>query len=456
MSSVPGIDVQPVASDPVLSVIGHFVAEAQIEANPATMRMVRDALIDVLGCILVGAGEEVTVKTIKAMLHRTGASAVYGTGMTLAPEAAAMVNAVAGHAIDFDDWEIPGNTHPSITIIPALLAASEGHPISGRAFAEAYIVGFEVIAKLGEGLNYEHYDTGWHTTATFGPLGASAAVARLWGLDEKQAMNAVGIAVSRASGLTAQFGSDCKPLQAGFAAEAGIVSATLANAGLTARSTALEGRGGFNALTAHGNDLHLSSTFASMGTPLSLTTHGLVFKPYPSCGYTHRIVDAALALRKRIDDLSRISKIEIALPDFHAAVLPFHVPTSAREARFSLPFCAALALIHGRVTVADFTQDMWTSAPIADLMAKTTILPFPPNNPSLNYDPNQPDCLKVHFADGSSEEESVAYPLGAPQLPMTSDYILQKFAENVLCETTEDSVRSLLVWLETSDLLSHT
>ena len=447
----PGVDLRP-----VVPMIGSFVANAALAPDAATLETVRDAVIDLLGCILVGAPEAVAVKARAATVDRVGSAQVYATGESRAPEAAAFANAVAAHAIDFDDWEIPGNTHPSATIVPALLAAANGRSLSGHAFAEAYIVGFEIIARLGEALNFEHYDTGWHSTATFGPMGAAAAVARLWGLEAEAAGHAVAIAVSRAAGLTAQFGSDAKPLQAGFAAEAGLAAAALARAGLTAQPSVLQGPTGYCALTAHGDDARLARIFDSLGVPLSLKTHGLVFKPYPSCGYTHRIVDAALALRERGVDAERIRAIDIALPDFHAIVVPFHAPKDPREARFSLPFCAAVAITRGCLTAADFTAETWNDVGIADLMRKTAVSPFAPRNPALNYDPDQPDCMTVELEDGRKESAPIAYPRGAPQVPMTHDEILLKFRQNAQSRgVANGAVERLARWLDADDLVAH-
>ncbi|MEQ9487988.1 MAG: MmgE/PrpD family protein [Alphaproteobacteria bacterium] len=431
-------------TDPVIERIGGFIADARLEIDDATMASAQSALIDLLGCIVVGSREEVATKAREALLVMSGDAPAFGTHDTFAPTTAAFVNAVAGHAIDFDDWEIPGNTHPSISIIPALLAATTDRPVSGREFAEAYIVGFEVIARLGEGLNFTHYDAGWHSTATFGPMGAAAAVARMWGLDATTAAHAVAIAVSRASGLTAQFGSDAKPLQGGFAAEAGLTAAMLARAGLTGKLTALQGPSGYNKLTAHGDDARLRAAFDRMGQPLSLSTYGLVFKPYPSCGYTHRIVDAALKLRDVDIAIGRIASIEIELPDFHADVLPFMDPANAREARFSLPFCAALALTRGGVTAKDFIDEAWRDPTIAHLVGLTRVAPFKPLDPGLNYDPRQPDRMHVHLDDGTTHEASVDYPLGAPQNPMSLDDIVAKFTS--LTMANSDDIAALIAW----------
>ena len=440
-------------SAPLLTRLGAFISEGALEPDAATVETVRDALIDVLGCILVGAQEEVTQKTQAALAHRTGKAVLYGTGKTLAPEAAALANAVSGHAIEFDDWEIPGNTHPTVVIAPALLAAAQGEEISGRAFLEAYLIGFEVIARMGEAMNFSHFESGGHSTATLGPIGAAAAVARLWQLPPEQAGHAVGIAISRAAGLTDQFGSDTKPLQGGFAAEAGVVAATMARAGLTAQPHVLQGPKGYTALTSKGTATQLETAFSALGAPLSLKTHGLVFKPYPSCGYTHRIIDAAISLHGKGINLSSVTQVDIHMPDFHAAVLPFGIPDSARTARFSLPFCAALALTKGRAAAGDFQASVWEAPDVMSLMEKTQVRPFAPKRPDLNYDPDEPDRLTLTFADGSRETASVIYPTGAPQAPMSHDQILAKFCANAGCPLDDPKVRALKGWTHSPNLL---
>ena len=434
----------------IIEQIGRFVAETPVAIDAKSRAVVRSALIDLVGCIVIGSREEVAVKARSAMGQRLGQVTVFGTSEAFSPEAAAFVNAVAGHALDFDDWELPGNTHPSVTIIPALLAAADGHPLSGQAFTEAYVVGFEIIARLGEGLNFEHYDAGWHSTATFGPIGAAAAVARLWRLDAHSATNAVAIAVSQASGLTAQFGSDAKPLQAGFASAAGLTAASLAAAGLSGQPHVLQGPTGYIALTAHGDEERLAAAFAGIGRPFSIESHGLVFKPYPSCGYTHRIVDAALELYERGLDLLTIADIELALPNFHADVLPFRAPTTSREARFSLPFCAALALSRGAMAVQDFVDEAWHDPLIARLIERTRVAPFEPLDPSLNYDPRQPDRILVTLSDGTVLEAAVDYPLGSPQRPMSFQQITAKF--HSVTGASDHEIAALSNWMNADNI----
>ncbi len=441
--------------------LARFIAESEFYPDATTVEVVRDALIDTVGCMLIGARQPVAQQTLAAIASwGDGQAPVLGTDLNLSPPWAAMANAVAAHAIEFDDWEIPGNTHPSIVIFPSLLALAAEKPYSGKDILDAYLVGFEVIARLGEAMNFEHYDAGWHSTATLGPIGSAAAVARLQGLNCEQTAHAMALSISQAVGYTSQFGSTAKPLQAGFAAKTGIIAATLAEHGLTGQAKVLDGPRSFNALMGPGDSNRFSKVMTRLGGVLALTEYGLVVKPYPSCGYTHRVIDCALELRKKLAiDPSHIVKITASLPDFHAAILPFHQPTKRAEALFSFPFCVAQTLIHGNLTLADLEAERWNEPIIRDLISRTERLIRKPINPKLNYDPDDPDWVEIEMTDGSVHRAEVIYPLGAPQNRMTPEQIMDKFFINAGIEATETvqqtpAITALKQWHTTPDIHS--
>ena len=407
-----------------------FVAEHRFRVDDALRGVVRDSVIDTLGCILAGAQEQPAVLARQCFAAlTTGGVPVYGTSTATAPDHAAMLNAIAGHALDMDDWEIPGNSHASVVMLPALLAAREA-TLPGEGLVDAYIAGFEVTARLGEAINFEHYARGWHTTGTLAAIGAAAAVSRLWRLNRQQAANALSLAVSRAAGLTRQFGSHAKSLQAGFACQSGYSAARMARAGLGGQAHVLEGRQGYFALTGHDDRERHEAALGMLGGELALAQHGQVIKPYPSCGYTHRVIDCARQLFARGLDPRRVQSINIELPDFHAEILPFEQPEGRREALFSLPFCCAMGLLQGDLTLRDLDAEAWNEESVRRLIAMTRVRPFAPTRPELNYDPRQPDRLSLRLDDGSTLEASVPYPRGAPQNRLSLDEILAKFATN--------------------------
>ncbi len=438
-------------AEPALARLGRFVAEDPLDADGRTLATLRDAVIDCFGCILAGAAHPTAVQARSAVvaMEASGERPLYGTDARASRPAAAFLNAVAGHAVEFDDWELPGNSHPSVVMLPALLASAEGR-VTGAEVARAYLAGFEVIARLGEALNFEHYDRGWHSTATLGALGAAAAVARLLRLDRDRTTGALSLAASRAAGLTCQFGSHAKALQAGFAAETGVIAAHLAREGLGGQAHALDHARGLRALTAGTSQARLEGSLAKLGSGPALAEHGIVLKPWPSCGYTHRLMCAAIELAARLDDRSEILRVDAQLPNFHAAILPFERPESRAEALFSIPFVVAMGLRRQRLTLADLDARAWQQRDVAALIERTRVRAFTPNRPQLNYDPQEPDRIDVTLSNGEILSATCALPLGAPRNPMSAEQVAAKLRSNAPRLTDQDLAR-LFAWQEFDD-----
>ena len=389
-------------------------------------RMIEDSFIDILGCVLSGNRHEEAARLHQAAQNLgSGPAPVYGTGLSLAAPQAAFINAAVSHLEEFDDWEEPGNTHPSAVIWPAIWALASLRPVSGETAMSAYAAGFEVITRLGEALNFEHYNRGWHSTATLGVAGAAMAGAHVLGLDRTGIASAIGLALTQGSGYAAQFGSVVKPMQAGFAARDGLSAALMAEAGLAGQDAILDGPRGFVALMA-GTDLdRLDAAIAAIDGS-ALDRWGVVTKLYPTCSYTHRLADCAVALHRSIP-LDQVTAIEAELPDFHYAILTYDRPQSPMQARFSLPFVIATCLAHGDLQL-EHLEDPTADRLVWGLLERVRIVPTTPRRPLLNYDPDQPDCLRVTLASGEIIEERRAYPTGSLQVPASRDRILAKYA----------------------------
>lgn len=413
----------------------------------------RDAGLDLLGCVLAGTDHPYAVGARRALGGYPGAAPLYGTGQRAAAPFAALCNAVASHAYDFDDWEEPGNTHPSAVVFPALWAlAAERGGASGEDVLTAYAAGFEVIARLGEALNFEHYNQGWHSTATLGVIGAAGACARLLGLDAARAAQALSLAISQASGYTCQFGSAAKPLQAGFAARDGLTAALLAEQGLTGQVRVLDAPTGFAALTSGVDPARLDTVFGAMNktetTETALDKWGVVLKPYPSCGYTHRLIDCALDLHGRVAPDAIVS-IRAELPDFHYAILAFDRPADRSQALFSAPFTLATALLRGRFEMRDLNEENRSDPALRALIDRVEMAPQHPRRPELNYDPDQPDRVSVALRSGETLSAECAFPTGAPQNPMSHEQLTRKFSRNaaaVFDPLPNGALDALAVW----------
>lgn len=435
-----------------------LIENASLLVDQATINMVRYALIDTLGCILIGSKQPASIQTRSAVSNwGKGTAAVFGTNLALPAPWAALANGTAGHCLDFDDWESPGNTHISVVLFAALLAASaenQNEPVSGRAIFDAYLVGFEIIARIGEGVNFDHYENGWHSTATLGAVGAAAAVARLKRLTAEQATHSMSIAFSHAVGYTDQFGSNAKALQVGSAAKTGVIAATFAANGLTGHRDILESGKGFARLMGKGNADLYPAIMEKLGSKLAATEFGLAVKPYPSCGYTHRVIDCALKLRERADfEADQIKKITVSITDFHLGILPFQQPKNQAEAMFSAPFCVAQALLNGQLTAADLAANIWQDPTVSELTAKVIKVARPRKNPELNYDPADPDWVEIEYNSGEKQRAEVAFPLGTPENPMSAEQILAKFFNNSGLHKNDAEVYTLQNWIEAADIV---
>ncbi len=426
-----------------LSSFAEFVTQGAAP-DESVKRAVRLAGIDTLGCVLLGVQETASVNIRRAALDwGNGVCSIYGGGMSAPAPIAALCNAISAHTLDFDDWEEPGNTHPSAVLFPALWALCHLGEYSGTDVITAYSTGFEIVARLGEVMNFDHYNRGWHSTATLGVIGAAAASARMLGLSVEQTTHALSLAITQASGYTAQFGSHAKPIQAGVAARDGVMAAQMAAVGMTGQAGVLEA---MMTQMSHGNLAALDDVLGRLDG-LALSQWGLAAKRYPSCGYTHRLIDCACQIESQIGT-SRITSIHAELPDFHAEILPFRHPENRQEAMFSIPYCVATALKRGGLTLSDLTQAALSDPEIADLIECTTVTPHPAQRPEMNFDPDQPDRLSVMLEDGRRLQAAVAYPKGAPQHPMSEEEICQKFETNSERKVTD----ALITWDQQTDL----
>ncbi|MEM8773972.1 MAG: MmgE/PrpD family protein [Pseudomonadota bacterium] len=390
----------------------HWAADAVL---PETARNeVRLSLLDTVACMIAGWDAPQT----------RAAQTAFGAEETAT--ATALMLGTAAHALDFDDYEVPGSTHPSAPILGALLALTKDGSARLGDLLDAYTVGFEAIVRLGEMLRYDHYNAGWHATGTLGTVGAAAASARLLGLDASASTNALAISASLAGGLKAQFGTDTKALHAGLAARAGVEASSLAAAGATGAPHAFEGDFGFAALH-HGAVTHNASILDKIGSPLGIDEHAILRKPWPSCAYTHRVIDAALTLHPRLPKPSSWKRIVLRMPEPFFRVSGFLIPKTANEARFSATYTTVVALLDGAVGPESFQQDAWLRPAVTERLAIIEVDTYDPGPALADMSADHPDTITVHMADGSAFSETIRHVAGGPIRPMTPDQLRAKF-----------------------------
>ena len=272
---------------------------------------------------------------------------------------AALVNGALAHSLDFDDIHARGSIHASAPIVPAALAAAEEAGASGDRAIAAIVAGYEIQIRLSLALGpSDHYERGFHPTATCGAFGAAAAVANIMGLNAARIESAFGICLSQAAG-SMQFLADgawTKRSHVGNAAMTGLIAATLAAEGYRGPAQAFEGKAGF--LASHAPNPDPARAVAGLGEVWE--TMEIAVKPYPSCRYGHAAMDATIALRDRHelrpDD---VETIEVGLPETGWSIVADPLadkqnPQCIVDGQFSLPFVVAAALMNGGLVWDDY------------------------------------------------------------------------------------------------------
>lgn len=304
----------------------------------------RHCLLDFLGVALAGAREPLTEILVREVVRGEGASqaGLIGRPERATRQSAALVNGAAGHALDFDDTHTAMGGHPSVPVLPALLALAEGSGATGRDLLAALVAGVELECRLGLLAGGGHYAAGFHATGTLGTFGAAAACAHLLRLDEEAWLHAIGLAGTQAAGLKSGFGTMAKPLHAGRAASAGLLAATLARGGFTAQPAILEVAQGFAATHACAEP----SAAALERQPAHLLIRDTLFKYHAACYLTHAAIEAAGQLRAEHGlDPEKITAVEVEVNPALFAVCNIQEPTTGLEGKFSLRATTALALM---------------------------------------------------------------------------------------------------------------
>ena len=404
-----------------------WCSETSRQWSRAALDGARRAFVDTIAVMLAGQDEACTAGVRRAVaLWGEGDCHVFG-GTSLPAPWAALVNGTAAHALDYDDVLDPAMSHPSAALVPAILALAENRGASGIDCLDAYLVGFEVQARLGEAMNLVHYKRGWHTTLSLGSMSVAAACARLMRLDTKQTAMAISLATSMAGGSKRQFGSMAKPLHAGLAAKNGLVAAQLAASGVTGVDEPLEERWGYIDLMAGDTAPGLAGALKSVGNPTAMEQYGVWAKLYPCCASTHRPVDGLRSLGLAPH---QVVAIDAAVSEVAAANLRYRIPNDANEARFSLPYCLATALVDGTITTGSFAPDALVRPGLVSLMNAVTMTV----DPELGADRPVTESfergtLDVTLRNGEHRHVAVLTPRGHPNSPLSDAEFADKFRQ---------------------------
>jgi 2-methylcitrate dehydratase PrpD len=411
--------------------LANFVSTIQYEEIPhEAVNTAKQAILDCLGCMIAGANEP-AVKITSDYARAVNGSPEAGVvcqGFKTSAEMAAWINGVASHCLDYDDvgiMSVVGNIHPSVSILPVVLALGAKNHASGKEILTAFIAGIETELRLGFVMGKQISGAGWHPTSVLGVMGATAAASRMLSLKVEQIRCAFGIASSFASGLQPNFGTMTKPLHTGNSARGGVVAGLLAARGFDGNQKIFEEPLGYSNLFGGKGMAERISQDTSWNANWQ-TVRGIAFKPYPSCRGTHPGIDAMRELKQEFSlNANDIASISCKVNPWDLELLRYHDPQNALEAKFSLEYCLAVTLLDGRVNLAHFTETCVKDPKIRNVIGKTQC--FSPadwaDSPKL--------CQELTIKDHSGKEytKKVLMPKGDPANPMGEQELADKFED---------------------------
>lgn len=400
--------------------------------NDEAIASAKKGLLDYLASSLT-AGQTETGTLLMRWFDEEGGHAdvpLIGMYKNASARQAALFNGYLGHALDLDDVHTDVRGHPSTVILPALLSVAATGSFSGRRFLEAFAIGVEVMARLGLTIGAQHYTKGWHNTATLGGIAAACACAYLQRFSAEKIELTIGLAATQSSGMRKQFGTEVKPLHAGFAAEQGYVAAKLTALGLIGSRRTLDGENGFLSLYGDGTD-YADALTSNWGDSWKISKPGLWFKLYTFCSAAFHAADACHELLSQDTFiLEDIQKIEVIYPPGGDAALIHTHPQTGDEGRFSVEYIVALFLTNRTATLSDFTHEAIPSS-IRQVMNKVTrqydatIKPSPHAVPKGRF-----TIVRVHLENGNILESRVDAPLGSTDKPLSMDQLEQKLDDS--------------------------
>jgi 2-methylcitrate dehydratase PrpD len=421
-----------------------FLSEQRRNGPPeAALGAASSMLLDWSGSALAGCGTEVGGKLLAyAESEPEGSASIVGFGLTRSVETAALVNGALSHIVEMDDVDRGSVLHPGAVVIPAALAVAESRSKNGRELLASMVAGYEIAVRIGEAVGKKHYHF-FHNTSTCGVFGAAAAASWLLGLDRERMVWALGNAGTQASGLW-EFNSEgamSKHLHAGRAAANGVLAALLAERGFTGPSRILEGERGFFRATAP--DAEPEKVTQGLGdSPLKI--HGVSLKPHASCRHTHSPIDCALEIRRRIDGKS-IDAVEVATYGATLALCDRPSPASPYEAKFSVQYCVAAALLRGDAGLGAFGDQALRDSSLRALTAKVRARVDP--EIEARYPREWPAKVTVRLTNGESCAAETTHPKGDPEGPLTPGEIESKFLSLAAFGGREDEAALWLDWV---------
>jgi 2-methylcitrate dehydratase PrpD len=426
-------------------VIADFVAGFDLKAvPPEVINRARVAFIDTTGVMLAGSREEVShiALDMVKLEGSTPAVGIVGQSLRASPQLAALANGVAAHAMDYDFSFLSGQAVAGL--IPAILPVAESVKATPAECVAAFIVGCEVAARVWRANPDLSNLGGWHTTGVIGVIATAAACARLMKLPASQVADVIGISVSLASGIAANYGTMTKPLHAGNAARNGVMAALLGSRGFTASATAFEASTGFYNTFGRGQPASFEP-FKDLGRQYDLVNIGYRIKAYPCGGRGHPAIEAALAFRAAHGSrLADITSIHCSVTRSTAQRVGTEWPRNVEAAKFSAAYVVAYSLVHGAPRIPAFTEEALRDERVKAVAKVVTASADPELKDGTDGSPVK---MRITLKDGTVFDERRDYATGSPQMPMTQAQVEEKFLDCAAQVLKADAAKKILATL---------
>jgi 2-methylcitrate dehydratase PrpD len=417
--------------------ISRFTVDTGYDDIPGdAVKKAKRTALDCVGAALAGVTEPVS-QTITGYVTKLGGpsqASVFGAGLKVSVQDAALANGCISHALDYDDCGVKIG-HPSVLVLPAVLSLGEHLSASGRDILTAYIVGLEVEGKLALHADFKLMQARLNHQTWYGSIGAAAACAKLLRLDVEKTRMTLGIAANFACGLSANHGSMAGAMAAGNACRNGVVAALMAQEGITANPNIVEAKNGFYDTLVGPGHYDAERMAEGLGKPFYIESPGIGLKKYPSCYHTHRALDGVFQLlgEHRLS-YKDIAEVDVGTSERAMRVLAFTEPATPYQAKFSMPYCIAAAVVDRQVNLDTFTAHKFEDRNIVETRKKVHLsFPDVPIWPGLaDVGPDTEfvgNPVTIRTTDGRSYSARVDIPRGDPALPLTDDELLAKYRE---------------------------
>lgn len=412
----------------IAKILAEFATNLEYNDLPkSVVEQAKRCLLDTIGVTLAGSRTDMG-KTFISLAKEWGGtmeSTIFGDGAKVPSTSASLVNGTMGHVHELDDGHRFAFGHPGVTCIPAAIAVAEKIDAGGKDLITATVLGYDIFVRIAKAINPSHRDRGFHTTGTCGTFGAAAAAGKILDLDEKEMVNALGIAAIQSAGIMEVMHGESriKPLNAGRAAYNGSLSALLAERGITSPSTIFEGENGF--FRAYSDNYDAKEIVDGLGEDFRI---GEIYtKLYAACRNIHPAIDCTLHLARE-NKLTPEEIDKIVVKTYSTAYKltgKEYEPKTESTAKFSTPYCLAAAITYRRVGLNEFTQDKISDKRLLQLARKVKVEVDPKID---KLAPEKREALvEIFTKKGDRYKWMVENPRGEPENPVSDEDLRAKF-----------------------------